>query len=190
MDKKLIGEVFNKYKTDKGPWRHGYNQCYSDVFKNFTPSSLLEIGVFEGRSLAAWRELFPTTIIHGIDDFSRNVELIEEVRDMHIMRGDSRRKSFVDTIETVYDVIIDDGDHRPDSQWETFLNFQHLWKSHYVIEDVINEDKEKILRRRLTMNAEKYGIKKVTSYRSAFKGVVQINGEQVLSSFFAMVVQR
>ncbi len=187
MDKETLGRIFNKHRTDKGPWRHGYNQCYADVFKNFTPTKMLEIGVFEGRSLAAWKELFPETLIHGIDDFSRDVSIVEFAKDMTILKGNSRDKVFVEsTMPTDYDIIIDDGDHRVDSQWETFLNFKNSWSKYYVIEDVINEDNELTLRRRL----KSVGMRNISTYRSGFRGNIQIRGKIVNSSFFAMVIQR
>lgn len=187
MDKKTLGQIFNKHKTDKGPWRHGYSQCYAEVFKDFMPTKMLEIGVFEGRSLAAWKEIFPEASIHGLDDFSRNVEIVDAAKDMTIIRGNSCDKAFVkDTMPTDYDIIIDDGDHRVDSQWATFLNFKDSWSHCYVIEDVINEDSELILRRRL----KSVGIRNITTYRSRFRGDIQIHGKIVNSAFFAMVIRK
>ena len=187
MDKETLGRIFNKHRTDKGPWRHGYNQCYADVFKDFTPTKLLEIGVYEGRSLAAWKEIFPDTIIHGLDDFSRNAPIVDAARDMFIVEGDSRNKAFVEsTMPKDYDVIIDDGDHRVDSQWATFLNFKDSWSKYYIIEDVINEDSELTLRRRF----RSVGIRNITTYRSGFRGDIQIQGKMVNSSFFAMVIRK
>jgi hypothetical protein len=185
MDKETLGSIFNKHKTDKGPWRHGYHQCYYDLFKEFTPTKMLEIGVLEGRSLAAWKEIFPQATIHGLDKFP--TELVEGARDMTIFKGDSRDKAFIEaTTLKDYDVIIDDGDHRVDSQWATFLNLKDSWSKYYIFEDVVNEDNEQILRRRL----KSAGIKNITTYRSGFRGNVQIWGKQVNSSFFAVVARK
>lgn len=186
MDKRTIGAVLNKYRTDKGPWRHGYHQCYGEVFKDKIPKKLLEIGVFQGRSLAAWCELFPDTEIHGIDTFKRKEEMLFTPERAKLIVGDSTDKKFTATITDTYDVIIDDGDHRPDAQWQTFLNFVDKWTDCYVIEDVCNEDMELLMRKRL----KSHNFNNVTTYRSAFRGNVQINGEIVYSSFFAMVVRR
>lgn len=187
MDKETIGHIFDKNRTDKGPWRHGYHKCYADVFRDFIPTKMLEIGVFEGRSLAAWKELFPEASIHGLDNFSRDVSIVDAAKDMTIIRGDSRDKAFVkNTMPTDYDVIIDDGDHRVDSQWATFLNFKDSWSHCYIIEDIINEDSELTLRRRL----KSIGIKNITTYRSRFRGNIQIQGKVVDSAFFAMAIRK
>lgn len=186
MDKKTIGRVMDKYRTDKGPWRHGYNQCYADVFKDFTPSSMLEIGIYEGRSLAAWRELLPDTTIHGLDTFKREVPLKFDPENVLMFTGNSLDPKITETLSQSYDIIIDDGDHRPDAQWGTFLNFKDKWTTYYVIEDVFGEDNEKLLRRRL----KAHGFKNITTYRSAFQGNVMTKGVNVYTSFFAMVIKR
>ena len=186
MDRKTIGEVFNKYKTDKGPWRHGYNYCYSKVFEDFTPTTMLEIGIFEGRSLAAWRELFPHADIHGLDNFKREEKMVYTPENVKIITGDSRDTPFVKSLPYTYDIIIDDGNHHPNVQWQTFLNFSDKWTKYYVIEDVCNENNEEQLRRRL----KAFGIKNITTFRSRFRGNVRINGEMVNCSFFAVVIRR
>jgi hypothetical protein len=186
MDKDIINKAFEKYKTDKGAWRHGYHQCYGEVFKDFTPEKMLEIGVFEGRSLAAWRELFPDTIIHGLDTFDRSHPLVYSPENVTLLTGNSRNKEFVDSLPDVYDIIIDDGNHHPNVQWQTYLNFKNKWTKYYVIEDVINEEEELRLRRRLKAD----GIRNITTFRSSFTGNVTIYKKQVMSSFFAMVIQK
>lgn len=186
MNKKIIDEAFDKFKTDKGSWRHGYNHCYGEVFADFTPTTMLEIGIFEGRSLAAWRELFPDATIHGIDSFVREEKPKYTPESVLMITGDSRNKEFVSALPHTYDIIIDDGDHRVNSQWQTFLNFKEKWTKYYVIEDVINEDSELLLRRRL----KAHGYRNITTYRSAFQGNIQIEGKIVLSSFFAMVIKK
>lgn len=186
MDKKSIGDIFDKYKTDKGPRRHGYNQCYADVFKDFTPSSILEIGIYEGRSLAAWRELFPLAKIDGIDTFARKQELVFTPENVGIIKGNSFSEEFAKTITDTYDIIIDDGDHRPNGQWNTFLNFKDKWSKVYVVEDVITEDNELLMRKRF----HSLGYKNITTYRSAFRGNVRTNNVMVDSAFFTMVIRK
>lgn len=186
MDKQTIGEVFRKYEADKGPHRHGYHQMYADVFKNGAPDSLLEIGIFEGRSLAAWRDLFPTAKIDGIDHFKRPQSLVYQPEDVKMITGDSLKADFAETITDVYDIIIDDGDHRPDAQWTTFLNFKDKWKKYYIVEDIATEENELIMRRRF----KSVGLNNITTYRSAFRGNVQINKKIVNAAYFAMVIKK
>lgn len=186
MNKQMIGEVFRKYETDKGPHRHGYHQMYSDVFKDGAPDSLLEIGIYEGRSLAAWRDLFPAAKIHGIDTFKRPNTLVYQPEDVKMITGNSMDPSFTQTIADVYDIIIDDGDHRPDAQWTTFLNFKNQWKKYYIVEDIATEENELIMRKRF----KSVGLNNITTYRSAFRGNVQINKKIVNAAYFAMVIKK
>ena len=185
MDKTRIAEAFSRFNTDKGPRRHSYHFAYADIFLNVEPTKILEIGVQQGRSIAAWQDLFPKAIVHGVD--IKKQDLIYPARDMPVFIGNSLDKRFIDTtLDKDYDIIIDDGDHRPDAQWATFLNLKDSWKKYYVIEDIISEQNEIVLRRRF----RSVGIKNVVSYRSAFRGDVQVRGEMVNSAFFIMVVTR
>ena len=105
MDKSTIAAAFSQYGTDKGPRRHNYQQAYASIFSSWTPESLLEIGVLEGASLAAWKSLFPDTTVHGVE--LRNKPLIEAAREIPVFRGDSTNTEFINTtITTEYDVII------------------------------------------------------------------------------------
>ena len=192
MDKNTIAAAFSQYGTDKGPRRHNYQQAYASIFSSWTPESLLEIGVLEGASLAAWKSLFPDATVHGVE--LRDKPLIEAAREIPVFRGDSTNTEFINTtITTEYDVIIDDGDHRPDVMWKTFLNLENKWKKHYVFEDVCVEENEKMLRRRL----QSRGYRNIHTWNSSFndpktnlRGVVQVKGEMIYPPFYIMIVTR
>lgn len=192
MDKSTIAEAFSLYGTDKGPRRHNYQQAYSAIFEEHVPESLLEVGVLQGQSLAAWKHLLPNSTVHGIE--LRNHEIVEAAADIPIFRGNAADPSFINSVVTQpYDLVIDDGDHRPDVQWQVFLNMMDKWTKHYVIEDVCIEENEKLLRKRLHSK----GFRNIRTWTSSFnapnsnlRGWVQVKGEKVYPPFYIMVITR
>jgi len=132
--------------TDKY-WVHSYTRLY-DQFLGYmrpTASKILEIGVFRGASLLLWEQAFPNAAIYGVD------------KHFHIwqryLAGRERVKVFVGRQEDIpflqekvipagpYDIIIDDGGHRPEP---TQASFRTLWASvakggWYVIEDLFGD---------------------------------------------------
>ncbi len=192
MDKQIIASAFSEFGTDKGPRRHNYQQAYSSIFSTWSPQSILEVGVLEGASLAAWKKLFPDAMIHGIEH--RPKPLIEAATGIPVFEGNSTDKTFIDTVVTTqYDMIVDDGDHRPDVMWKTFLNLEDKWTKHYVFEDVCVEENEKILRRRLRGR----GYTNVHAWTSSFndpktnlRGTVQVKGEMLYPPFYIVIVTR
>jgi hypothetical protein len=146
--KREFSAVFKKYGCDKGPL-HGYDIMYEMVFgKIGTPAKLLEIGFRRGRSAAVWAELFPQTDLSFIEIAPRD-DVIPEAQGMNVIVANSARTAVKDLVGNDYSVIVDDGDHRPDFQWQTFLNLQGRWTHAYVIEDVIGRENLELLRRRL-----------------------------------------
>ena len=57
----------------------GYTDVYVEYFKNFKEKyfQFLEIGVFQGRSLAMWSDYFPNAMINGIDLSIKEFELMK-----------------------------------------------------------------------------------------------------------------
>lgn len=187
MDKAEILRVFDTCGTDKGSLRHGYHQMYADVFESVpVVSKLLEIGVKRGRSLAAWLQLLPHAEIIGVDTVLRD-DIILEASFARIIVANSTRKSIAESVGSGYDIIIDDGDHRPDSQWQTFLNLEECWTKVYVIEDIIGIDAEKVLRKRLNSK----GYTDIQTFSSKESNVeMSINGKIETFSFYSIVVHK
>ena len=130
-----LREVFEKHGTDKAA--HGYSAFYEMLP---TPASLLEVGVFRGASLKAWREFWPRCCIVGLDTFERiRQEGVCELEGIWLAAGDSRKGPFLSMIGSPYSVIIDDGSHKPRDQAATFRNLWPLLAPGgvYVIEDVL-----------------------------------------------------
>lgn len=127
---KYIRESFDLANTDKG-YYHQYEYMYANIFANFIPDSILEIGVKEGNSILAWQQLFPKANITGMDITKKN--LVTKLPFKYLI-GSSTTFD-VSTLGN-FDVIIDDGSHRVEDQIETFKNFKDKFNYYYIVEDV------------------------------------------------------
>lgn len=137
-----LGELAEKYGTDKRPSEHNYTPMYEKLFKTIDINSLLEIGLGTGASLRMWIDYLPDAKIYCIEDFG--VENKEKwgsadgnIPGLNLVSGDSTLDDTWKKVPYYLDVIVDDGDHHPDAQWATFsLGFQHLRTGGlYFIED-------------------------------------------------------
>jgi hypothetical protein len=101
-----------------GPDRNGYADAYSRVLSGLDPQLVVELGVFQGVSLAMWCDLFPDAYVVGLDlDFDR----FEEHRPFLVERGAFcvRRPSLIkfDAYSDqcpnldMIDLFVDDGPH-------------------------------------------------------------------------------
>jgi hypothetical protein len=130
-------KAFTLSDTDKGTW-HGYDRFYDSMFKDFTPKSLLEIGVKRGNSLAAWKMLFPSCDLYGLDITNREFESdLIRFSDAKITIGNSTKIEVADKFSDTYDVIIDDGSHYYKDMMRTFNHFHTKFTKYYVIEDYV-----------------------------------------------------
>ena len=130
-------EAFTLYNTDKG-LRHGYNRYYDEMFKDFSPKSLLEVGVKGGNSLAAWKMLFPSCDLYGLDITNRKFESdLIKFSDAKIIIGNSTKIEVANEFLDTYDVIIDDGSHYYKDMMRTFNHFHTKFNKYYVIEDYV-----------------------------------------------------
>ena len=127
-----IKTVFDLTNTDKG-YYHGYQYMYANLFHNFKPKSLLEIGVKNGNSISAWQMLFPQASIAGLDIKKRDLVVPES--SFKYVIGDSTDPN-MSTDLGMFDIIIEDGSHFFLDQINTFLNFKDMFRYYYVIEDI------------------------------------------------------
>lgn len=130
-----VGQAFSKAKCDKG-YVHGYDRYYDQIFEDFIPDSLLEVGISSGNSLYAWKMLFANCNIHGIDITKRrfNKKLISYSK-AKITIADSTKPNIKDKIKDNYDIIIDDGSHYYKDIMRTFKNLHTKFNRYYIIED-------------------------------------------------------
>ena len=137
--------IFNKYDTDKNTKFHNYTRQYNTLFKEFRnkPIKYLEIGVFNGGSIKAFKEAFRnSTCIVGLDIDNRCKKYEDIDNNIFIEIGDATNIDFIKSITEKYgtfDVILDDGSHINKDVIKSFellfplLNDDGL----YIVEDTI-----------------------------------------------------
>jgi hypothetical protein len=130
------------YHTDKVGW---YTPFYHLLFEHrrFEIKRVLEVGIgtkdcmshvpeyLPGASLFMWRDYFPNAEIHGIDIEPSAYVSAERI---YVLCGDSRTVTYGGS---KFDLIVDDGSHNPQVQFQTFLNLVPILKDDgiYIIED-------------------------------------------------------
>lgn len=128
---------------------HKYTQHYHRHFADLRaePIKLLEIGIggydnpnFGGSSLRMWRDYFPKGQIVGLDYYPKPGVAGDRIKTYAGSQASPQTiAKILDDVEgNQFDIIIDDGSHRPEHVIATFwMLFQHVttggW---YVIEDV------------------------------------------------------
>ncbi len=135
-----------RHGTDK--WGiHDYTPHYHRRLAHMRdrPIRLLEIGVggfgardVGGESLRMWRDYFPEALIVGVDVVEKSLDLGERIV---LRRGSQSDPHFLAELRAElgpFDVIIDDGSHRPA---DIRVSFEHLFEALspgglYVIEDL------------------------------------------------------
>jgi hypothetical protein len=120
---------YPRYATDKG--EHNYIKYYSEWFAKYQDEeiNLLEVGVERGFSIYLWKSYFTKGKVYGMD-----------INDGGNFKCDSTDKKAVDEQlgDLKFDIIIDDGDHNPESQIKTYKNLKNRLNDGglYIIEDI------------------------------------------------------
>lgn len=140
-----INIIYNKYDTDKNKHFHNYTRQYDTLLKDFRdkPIKYLEIGVFNGGSIKAFREAFTIAkCILGLDIDNKCKKYEDAENNIFIEIGDATDCNFIQTISKKYgsfDIILDDGSHINRDVIKSFellfplLNDDGL----YIVEDTI-----------------------------------------------------
>jgi hypothetical protein len=140
---KSLEQVFEKYcSTDGGGDKgslHSYIEVYAREMKKIRDVDLLEVGVWEGHSLAMWQEYLRVSRVVGVD-----VDVSRCKFDVDVRECDATNRIAVDAVlgDLKFDYIIDDGSHRVDHQVESF---RLLWDrvkpaGKYFIEDIQSDE--------------------------------------------------
>jgi hypothetical protein len=134
---RTMSEVMNAYGTDKDE-HHRYAPVYESLFPDRgAVTHVLEVGIAEGRSMLAWREIFPNALVVGLD---REPCHCERGPRLEFHQGDQR--SCADCLRAAggreFDLIVEDASHRLDAN---LLTLFWLWPfvrpgGHYVIEEM------------------------------------------------------
>jgi len=143
----LLRQAFDRAGSDKGS-KHGYERAYEETFEPIRnePLNILEIGILNGHSLAAWVDYFPNAQIYGIDTFERvapkDINILNHER-VHWLKGMSQTINTKELMKKTwpdvqFDIIIDDGLHTPIANGATFENLIEFLKDdgYYFIEDI------------------------------------------------------
>ncbi len=130
MDKNIIQAAFERHGSDKA--QHGYAEFYARLLPE-SPRSILEIGVKDGASIRAWRELFPDAAIMGLDLFME-FPIPKDTGASFIKANQCDWLALERLREFNFDVIIDDGSHNARDQMISFFGLAHKG-CHYFIED-------------------------------------------------------
>ena len=128
----LFDTLYSKrYATDK--LEHKYIGYYNEWFAPYQDEeiNLLEVGVQNGHSIKLWKDYFTNAKIYGMEK--------AEVYGGDF-KCDSTDKEAVDEqlADRYFDIIIDDGDHHPESQMKTYMNLKDRLNGGglYIIEDI------------------------------------------------------
>ena len=126
--------------TDKSSVCHGYLEHYDRMFGGWrdAPITLVEIGVFDGASLRAWRKYFSRARIVGLDIDPACLRHAAE--GIEVVIGSQTDAAFLAEVArwTRPSIIIDDGSHRAD---DIMFTFERMFESLlpggcYIIEDL------------------------------------------------------
>ena len=132
----LLEELGEKHRPSKR--LHNYLPTYATYLesKRTTIESFLEIGLETGASVQMWEEYFPNAKIYGIDINPTNKDF--ETERIKVFIGDQGDNAFLQTLPPMFDVVVDDGSHRPDDIISTFKYlFPRLSHGgYYIIEDL------------------------------------------------------
>jgi hypothetical protein len=137
--------IFNKYDTDKNTHFHNYTRQYNTLLNDFRdkPTKYLEIGVFNGGSVKAFRETFKQSpCILGLDIDSRCKKYEDVENNIFIEIGNATDRNFVEQITKKYgsfDIILDDGSHTNKDVIKSFELLFPLLNDNglYIVEDTI-----------------------------------------------------
>lgn len=171
MDTRSLTEIANEHGTDKGTvgpspsWR---THNYTDVYEAYLSSlrldeiSLLEIGlgvpgaaweakIAHGRnprggaSLRTWYDYFPKAHVYGLDINSGAHLDNDRISTFVVDQGDpAALRGFLEAVgDVTFDVIVDDGSHRPDHQQVSLgVLFPRLRSGGvYFVEDLLKNGK-------------------------------------------------
>lgn len=138
-------EIASLYKTDKAGW---YTPFYSLLFEPYRNQfrKILEVGIgtkeamghvpgyMPGASLFMWNDYFPFADVYGVDIDPKAIVDFSRIRSV---TADSRSGILHGLLPLNFDLIVDDGCHEVQVQFETFLNLFPLVKENgfYIIED-------------------------------------------------------
>lgn len=143
----LLEDLAYQYGTDKSHDDHAYVNTYSMLFDSMRESvqNVTEVGLLYGKSLPVWHGYFPSATIWGLDiapsrqAIAMGAKLGPRVRVLPPCDSqDPATPGSLGLVPHSMDILIDDGDHRPEGMAKTLVALWPLVKpgGFYVMEDV------------------------------------------------------
>jgi len=134
-------ELNQRHQSDKG-LKHPYIQkYYQPTFAHYQHQAIniMEVGVYHGASMNLWMEYFTKAKFYGIDIKDRS-KYFSNASNLSLFVGKSDQQKTYSNIKEMFDIIIDDGNHRAKTQIPTFEILFHKLKPRglYIIEDVVD----------------------------------------------------
>lgn len=140
-------ECYDRYLTDKGSiYEHAH--CYAEFYEPFFEKykkrgnvKILEIGVFNGKSIFAHLDYFQDCEIYAIDIDEKCKQYNSDKTKIFIFDSsdDNSLQNFKNEIGDIkFDVILDDGSHSSKDQWRALINLYDILNKDgiYIIEDL------------------------------------------------------
>lgn len=137
-----LSDLFTKFGSDKHS-RHRYATTYERLLQDMRDKDtrLLEVGIGSPAlsSLKTWRDWLPKAAVFGVDVNAYKSDDQRITCFTYDAAGEEFHNKLKSMKEPHFDIIIDDGDHAPQTQLRVLLN---LWPflnpgGLYVIEDVV-----------------------------------------------------
>lgn len=133
-----------------GSDRNGYAEAYAAVLQGLDPEVVVELGVFQGVSIAVWCDLYPNSMVVGLDlDFDRYRANLRNLTGRGaflsnrpvLKEWDAYAPEFPHILAGI-DIFVDDGPHTADAIRNTLRVFAPLIRPGgvYVVEDFPSGD--------------------------------------------------
>ena len=141
---KIKNDVSKKHNQGGDCVEHGYDVVYNLKFKPYRNKQikLCEVGVLHGHAIYMYSKYFSNIEIYGYDinidfvkQFQKDPEFWDKLKELKVLDSTDSKKT--KEVKHMFDIIVDDGDHRAESMIKTFANFYPKLKKDglYVIED-------------------------------------------------------
>lgn len=153
----------NETGTDKTT-SHAYGPLYSHLFDPMREvdavDAVLEIGVYSGASAQAISEFFPDAAVVGVDVTLDRVKFGLDNPMITFVQGDGTDPALAKSLDTQFDIIIEDASHRADDQVAAVHAFGPYLSPGglFVIEDISGQQDLAVLRERLETAAKEHGL--------------------------------
>lgn len=172
-----------RFGTDKGSVGHHYGPTYEALFDPLRDvvTTLLEIGVDGGGSLAAWADYFPDATVWGLDISLNSWVFGRDHSRIRCLEANGVTYPLPAELPEVLDIVIDDGSHEAKDQLAALEIWGPRVRHFLVIEDV-NLRKNPMLDAAFRWTADRLGLQyTLIDLRSSLPG--QGQDDDVLAIF-------